>query len=1633
MEVSVLKLATIRITCNRQTGTALLYFPGPHLDYVYVFTAKHCLAGEDFEYDFSNEDILLDKIFNSRTESFHSYNLTLTDRILTTDNKGDLAVLILSKQKILELTGLEFNYQVIDSNDEIKNFLIRGFASMNDQKEDRSFSLSFQEEFKVNHSQILLKSHEDLDTFFEQAVDNMKGISGAGAFAKVLDNDYLVGIIHCFEEKNLFHATKITCLNNLLIKEKLKEILVIKPETSTLVIDTFKQIEKNEIQLNTGINDTIGNLNIPRNTLEIDNLLLHNGVAVIFGKPGVGKSAIAKSLVSTLKKNRNVTVISFTSEQIISVTLEEAFSKAGYKADLHSILKSPIISNRIVIWVESFEKVLESNCLEPFKELLNVCKQNSNVHVLITIRDYILQKFRINLRFELPVGKIYYQLKEFDESEMELVKVEIPEINPLLKNHKIKHILRTPYYLDKAIRILPELLESNQLDELKFKKLMWENIVEKGKNKRGVVFQSICLKRAREMTLFTTINKSQKIINELVKDSLLEKSLEEIGRYSPSHDILEDWALTRYVQQKWLTSSNAFDFLTTIENSPSMTRAFRIWLEEFYRNDSKSAIEMTHSILVDPNVVEDWREVILIATLKSNCAHILLDTLTEELLKNDGELLRKVILLLQTGCMMQSYVASSLSEFSPVGSGWDFVVRFIRINLETVLSFSRFENTYISFLKLWSKQLPEFNISELPPSAQEAGELIEDYLYRHQINFKKNLYRKSDDGNLKPLLFILFQLTSAIPEIVKELIEASVNIEINHSKWRAKGLLKNIRQYLIGGVLTDQICKYFPEKILKVASQEWRREERVVRKGSLLTQIDTFPEINDFGLPSSIEYLYDSPSGFQSFFYWLFLHHPHLAIDFLIPFLNKSFEMNKAAMIANRRELTTISISFEEETLPPKAYFGSLDHWVLFRGANSMNELIVSILMALEKSFLERATLGKENYSEIRQYLKRLILETNNVGVLGVVLSIIQAHPELLDETSVKLLGVKEFYLWDSLRYSTELLTPTYFHKDANLQQERAAEDSRLHRKKYYLGLVGFVADYMFYHQVHNYLLFKQVDGMWESLDESDSRMKKFLFDMDVRKYNYKPVDQQGFENIVHFTPGYDSQVQGMILNNEDIANFSSVPTLMWAINVFDYKELSNKTYPAWKTAYAKIRNTKDNLKLIKTNGAMAAIGLRDFGEHLTNKELDWCHQELLKYVEKLMKPSVFLDNDSFALDQKQALIGLSFVFERKHPKSIAIKIKDAIFRLLISNIDELSKIYIELGATEYLNKNQSEFVLNCWYGLLEYITYKHKIRELGVKQAPVDIRHSKEIEDHVWIDRLIKSVVHGNIKRPDSIDIQFHLSTDYLLADALRIIPKVTGIEYQRDFIQKILNFHLDFLSKGDDYSRLEFTQSRKAVKFFYSRYILVQPQEIAQKLFIELINNTYIEDGKVSEINKVKFVYEMTEEFIHAANQGNSVPNFWNLWESLRLWIIKNDRIFLMKLFFIDINWTDTTDSWPALENKSLYYKDFIHNYGHLQINSVVKFLNGIAFKNFMPESISWIKIMIINHSLARKRFKEIDFILFENFVKKAFYSYGENIKNQREILNDFLFILEFLIEEGSTVAYLLKEELVQYKKIE
>ncbi|OKS88706.1 DEAD/DEAH box helicase family protein [Mucilaginibacter polytrichastri] len=1628
--------ATVKIKCNGVTGTALLYFPSDEVEYMYVFTAKHCLAGEDFDKTFVPSDIKLEKLFNAATFEFHEFQLSDTDVVVCSpENELDIALLVLPKTKIVNLIGKSFFYECIESAEKSDQGSLRGFADFNQGDEDRPFEANFIENIKDKPLLFIADAVDPLDTYLQKALDNVSGLSGSGYFLNINNVQLLYGIIHTYEEKNHFIGTKIAALNRL-IPPGYMPIPTVQPEKNADVIASYQIAGQFKESLYRKTKDTVAEITIKRDTKQaLENLQIHK-IAVLHGFPGVGKSAAAKAIISELEKDGKATVLAFAADLLQSNTFNETLLKAGYKSQLNDLLNSQLAGKKVIIWIESFEKLVELGADDAFMDLLFLQKNNPQIQIVVTIREYLLQKFKVTYHYELPRADIYTRVNEFTEDEFNIIKERLPEMTPLFSNHKLTRLLRTPYYLDKAVRIFPQLNNVEDIDEITFKKLMWQYIIEAGDVRRGLVFQSISLKRALELTLFTDTSQPADLVEALVKDNILQVEAGELAnRFAPSHDILEDWALIRVIKLLRQKSESPIKFIESLGNSPAIRRAFRLWLEELYKYESDDANEFTNTLLSDPNAPTAWKDELIISILRSSYAGALFQQVETQLLANEGDLVQHYINLLQAACKTLNNANSNFDDNFPVGSGWDTMIVFLASHVTEIKDDPALMMKAVFVIQSWGKQLPAFAPNKLPRSAGSASSLLKVFLEKYYELLDHPRRNHASESLEFKIIRLLFSLTKDNLDATREIVEAALALPKTETGfWVNQSLLRDIRYYLIDGVVSDQICRFFPDTVLEIAQEEWREKEKVHRPGSLMSMIKPEKGPDYYGLDENIEYHYGMASGYQTFFYWMFLHHPDKAIKFLIPFLNKAFAKNQEGRFRTDEDRQLITATIDQEE---KVYFGSFRYWSMYAGRYGDNRVIQSLLMALENGLFDLAAKGVNSYVQCRKIIAELISQSNNVAVLGVVSSIIQAYPNLLDEASVKLFGVREFFEWDSTRHNSDLLNLDYYNDDKFLVEERKVASKRKHRTSFYRGMIQFVADYMFYIQTYNQLLFAEIDKMWEVARPDDVIWRKALYDMDSRKYSFKPVALPGYENYVAYTPEYDEGVSEMVEDYKNSVGLFPIFGGVWASEVYNGPLKETHTYENWKLGFDFLQLPKNGNSFMSSPGVFAAIGLKTFYDTLSQEEKEWCFVHVKAGAEKTLIKRDFMDIDLNIYDQNPVLYAVPFLLKKQMTKKEEIEIKALIFKLLIARFDGTAKAHFLLGISINLWKIAPSFALSCWYGLLEYIELEranNSKRAFGYLDEEWDldshfIPEVKPIDNESWKEELILTVAKQKNKHiiPDIFTLE--ISTHWQFDWSLQMISPNNSLPEVHKFISNTKKMHLDFIADLKLREKDDFSESRSAFKQFYARFILSQPDITAKALFKELLNETLIEDDTLNIKAKNNYVRELIQQHISSINNwyndDQPIERFWILWSEMRDFIISTLKPFLLRLFLLDIDWTEASSEWHVLNGKKGFYGEFITLYGFNDINSSFKFISGVGMKNFMPDSIAWTASMLMSDKAPIAKTK-----LLEKFIERAFYNFGKQIKSSKKNLEDFLFILDLLIKRESTKAYMIKEELLQYR---
>jgi len=119
-----------------------------------------------------------------------------------------------------------------------------------------------------------------------------------------------------------------------------------------------------------------------------------------------------------------------------------------------------------------------------------------------------------------------------------------------------------------------------------------------------------------------------------------------------------------------------------------------------------------------------------------------------------------------------------------------------------------------------------------------------------------------------------------------------------------------------------------------------------------------------------------------------------------------------------------------------------------------------------------------------------------------------------------------------------------------------------------------------------------------------------------------------------------------------------------------------------------------------------------------------------------------------------------------------------------------------------------------------------------------------------------------------------------------------------------------------------------------------------------------------------------------------------------------------------------------WHTLKDREkLFFKKVSEDIGHhpAVLYSLSKLLNDIG-SNFMEDGVFWISSILQKNQTLFTKELEIDTIFYiENIVRRYILNNRHKVKTSKQIKNQILVILNFLLERGSVTGYILREDIL------
>jgi len=1374
-------------------------------------------------------------------------------------------------------------------------------------------------------------------------------------------------------------------------------------------------------------------------------------VLILSGVAGVGKTALIKNLYEQSKDEIPFYIFKATEFELKHIN--DLFADLNFQ----DFIKAHKDENHKVIVIDSAEKLLDLKNTDPFKEFLSFLLQG-NWKLLFTTRDNYLED--LNYQF--------FEIYNIAPLNINIQNLELKQLNAisdqyhfsLPKDEKLLSFIRNPFYLNEYLKFYKKDEETNYIG---FKEKLWNKIIKKSKPAREQCFLKIAFEKANEGQFFIRPNCEVQILdNELKNDGIL--GYESPHGYFITHDIYEEWALEKIIDMEFIKKTDNESFFKNIGISLPIRRAFRNWVSEKLLLEDREIKTFIEEVIEDNKIDPFWKDEILVSVLLSDYSETFFEYFKEELLADNQQLLKKITFLLRIACKVvdddffKQLGVKNLNLFSlkyvltkPKGKGWKSLIKFIFENLDKI----GIKNIHfvLPVIHDWNSKFREGETTRF------AGLIALQY---YQWIIKEDIYFSRDDTKdqlLQTILYGSFEIKNELKEILEDILKHQWKEHRDPYYDLSESILRKLEGITVSNIL--------PEHVLQLADLFWTRTPK-----EIAFYRDSSIGVEKYFCIEDTHHDYFPASSYQTPIYWLLQSSLQATIDFILDFTNKTVECFAKSDFA-KHEVEEIEVFIETGKSIKQYICNRL--WCTYRGTQDSPHVLESMHMALEKIFLER---GEHSDSKaLSSWLIYLLKNSKSASISAIVTSIVLAYPEKTFDVAKVLFKTKKFFLYDTTRLildqqqkSSLLMLRNNF---GTISKNEIHEDERLkacddkHRK------------WSLEHLFLNYQVFrseetseeeakKRQEVLWEILDDyykelpnlseetkSDKIWRLYLARMDRRKM--KPTTEKtdkGF--IINWNPEIEPELKEYSDKSleESSEPMKYTPLKLWA----NYKMKNDDKYKQYEQyekspelALNEVKEIISRLNMAKTSeplqfervGAesfylfnysvpadVCSVLMRDHSEKLSEEEKEICKDIILHVASSSFRPDYqyqISDGTQSAISVLPFLIK-EFPEERNNVKQILL------FTLFndypIDAAGNQLNVF-SIMACHKLWESNFEDAQSILFGYLllkpKYEALRKKLRQENYKKNVYELHENEIIEKFLEEHKTdLQHVIGNKISISDLDDIG--LLDLYILKTAFQLIPLKTNNEEHKEIAKKIITAFAKKLLSNTRNDKIDYRVRHDFLnKLAY--FVLSSPREDIQEYLKPFLNN----------FNGSEAIADLFKEFIYAEDYLNSYDNFWEVWNLFKSKVIelcKNgdgywyvDKIVKSYLFAQTI-WKETATEWHTLkdENKK-FIKTISEEIGHCPsaLYSISKLLNDIG-SPYLNDGVSWISGMLINNKDLLTAKLEINTIYYlEDLVKKYIYKNREKIKKTRQLKQEILIILDFLIEEGSVVGYLLRENIL------
>lgn len=1373
--------------------------------------------------------------------------------------------------------------------------------------------------------------------------------------------------------------------------------------------------------------------------------------AILSGDGGVGKTAVIKDFFGLTQSKMPLFIFKATEFSNASST-SAIFSSYGFGiADFAGAYDD--INEKCIV-IDSAEKLADIDDLDVFREFLTSLLTHRWKIVFTTRRGY-LDDLKNMLVGVYSVSFEALDIDNLTHSELSTLSQQFGFDLPT--NSRLVELISNPFYLNEYLQNYSTL--ERDVSYADFKATLWNKQIAKSyyrkdniNTRRENCFIELAKRRANEGNFYVKADDlDQPAIGKLVADEIVGHDREARG-YFIAHDIYEEWALEKIIQAEFIGHNDVKGFYAGLGTSLPVRRAFRHWLTDRLLVDRDKVKTLIESTVANEDIPNHWRDEVFVAVLLSDHSKVFFDMFESELLANDAELLIRATFLLRIACKevdiewLKKLGVANIEGVGiktvftkPKGSGWTYIIDFINHHKEEL----EIESLYaiLGVLEDWNSKFKQGD------TTKNAGQIALFY-YEKAVGNGGFGYRARDLGErlVKTILNASHELKEELSAIIDEIVAKK---QISH-----RDKYNELAEGMLGSMVDSfEVASAMPEKLIKLARIYWLKEEKEDTEYGFSSGLDMDEY---FGLSSHNRDYYPS-SAYQTPILQLLRVAPDPVLDFILDLTNIA-TIHYASSSLSENELEEVEVIIDENTTTKQYISDRL--WEIYRGTHVSPNLLESIHMALEKWLLECGKL--ETTDKLEQYCLHLLKNTNTASITAVITSAVLAYPDKLFNVAAILFKTKEFFIYDTHRFTKdrshkstlEMFKDNYPSGNNWLyQDERIKACDESHRTQ---RLEGIVLKYQVFREkdvsedeaerrrkVVESILNDYYAQLPDTATETDNdrTWRLYLSRMDRRKMSIETEQKDG-QMLISFKPEIDSTLkkysEDSLRQSEEA--FKHTPLNMWAHYKWQRDEEKYKPYKQYDdNPQLVIKDVKQIIEELKVGKApfdravpsyACAVLIRDYFSQLKPTEKKFCKQVLLEYA------GLYLNNETdpqISDGVEPAIDTLPLLLDGKKKNDEIIKIF-LLLTLLNDNPMGMDQHVFDYAMRAILHKMwkvsfKDAHSLFLGYLLIrpKYELLREELRQKNIKKGEYCTTYSQVIEallEKYEVD--LENIVANKIDYTDLSD--FAVQTDLnVLEVAFDLLPYKTTDPDHKKFLATVLPLFSQKLAENHTI-RDEYTLGRRFLEKFANLVLTSQEQDI--KAYLQ----PFV-DGFTSSQNMADFF----AEFVRAEDRIHQYKEFWISWYLFYPAFIKlcheqpdhhRTKSVIYNYLLAWPYWKDTARDWASLKDKEkgFFKKVAAESGGHPAVlYSLAKVLNDIG-SGFLKDGILWISDMLEhNPDLATKGLETNTVYYLENLSRRFVLDNRHKVKTTPVLKKRVLVILDFLIQKGSVVAYLTREDIL------